>query len=177
MAVQSSKWEGLTYYDRSVWLPPGVAESPGGTKQTVKPGSTLFVHYSAFGGMNVDTLAEMVNTMRAIRHHHVNVNGWADIGYSWVVFQPYGSIKLARVFRGRGNRRIPASQEGHNTGNLSVCVVTLDEQIKESTVSRIKSIYKRVPCTNVRGHRDVNQTACPGNKLYGRLPEIRAAKS
>ena len=141
-------------------------------------GSTLFVHYSGFAGMSVDSLAEMVATMRAMYHHHVRVNGWADIAYSWVVFQPYGSIRNARVFEGRGSSRVPASQRGCNKGNLSVCVVTLDEAIKRSTLSRIASIYDRVPCTRMAGHRDCpgSSTRCPGPKLYAKLDEIRAAK-
>jgi hypothetical protein len=160
---QSTKWDGLTVYNRAVWLPPGAKKIPGGVKQEVKPDSTLFVHYSAFAGMNVDSLDEQVAVMRAMYHHHTAVNGWDDIGYNFIVFQPYGSLRLA-------------AQYGYNTGNLAVCVVTQDEAIKPSTVSRLKSIYRRVECQDLLGHRDVNNTACPGKKLYALLPEIRNAK-
>jgi hypothetical protein len=176
--VQSTKWDGLTVYSRKVWVPDGEPLRSQAARQTVQPGSSLYVHYSAFAGMEVDSLKEQIAVMRAMYHYHVKVKKWDDLAYNFVVFQPYGSLRLARVFVGRGSKRIPAAQEGDNTGNLAVCVVSLNEAIKKSTVSRISSIYRRVPCTKVKGHKQAPgaSTACPGVRLMAELPKIREAK-
>lgn len=169
-------WKGMRLFTREEWKAP--TKKTRATEHKTEKGSTLFVHYSAFGGKTVDSLEEQAAVMRSMYNYHTKNNGWVDIGYNFVVFQPQGKIsnQTARVFEGRGIDRIPAAQEGANTGNIAVCVVCLTEDIEQATIDKIKLLYKRLPCTKVKGHRDVNDTGCPGDKLYKRLPEIRKAK-
>jgi hypothetical protein len=104
----------------------------------------------------------------------VDVNGWLDIGYSFVLTQPAGRVRDARIWRGRGRHRVPASQQGFNTGNLSVCVIANDkEEIREKTVLAIAALAKRLNARDIQGHRDVNATSCPGERLAAHLPRIR----
>lgn len=176
-------YRGLTIYKRSVWDNIHGDNVPGEPSKLPRDTESLFVHYSAFGGMDVETFKEQIAVMRAIRRQHVNVNGWSDIGYSWVLFQPYGTLRRARLFKARGMDRIPASQYGCNSNkatgrpNPSVCVVSLYEPIKAATLKQLRDLYRVLPVENVRGHRDCgNATACPGNALYAKLPRIREAK-
>jgi hypothetical protein len=165
-------------YERDYWLPDGASRrSPATVDRSDK--TELFIHYSAFAGMETDTIKECVAVMRAIRHQHVNVNGWADIGYHLVFFQARGKLTRTHMFEGRPLNRIPAAQENHNTGTIAFCVVTLDERIKDATVGRLKWAYKTLTpdtCRTVRPHSDVVATRCPGPKLKARLLEIAAAK-
>lgn len=145
----------------------------GGTKQDPKA-PILFVHYSTTPGRGLTTWQKQVQSIRAIRDYHVDVNGWDDIGYSFVVTQPAGHVNKARIWRGRGAHRVPASQYGHNTGNLSVCVLTDGkEPVNAKTVQAIAALAKRINARDIQGHRDVNATACPGDRLYDQLPRIR----
>lgn len=175
-------YNGVTIYGREVWDNIHGDSVPGVPTKAPNKDNALFLHYSAFGGMDVETLKEQIAVMRAIRHHHVEVNGWADIGYSWVLFQPYGTLRRARLFKGRGMNRVPASQYGCNQGtngrpNPSVCVVALNEPVKAATLKQIRDLYRALPVGDVKGHRDCgNTTACPGNALYAKLPVIRQAK-
>ena len=160
---------------RAEWGARAYKGTPATHKLTTR--STLFVHYSAGQGRSIDTKAEQVATMKAIQAMHQNDRGWSDIGYHFVIFQPHGDQKYAKAYQGRELSWVPAAQENHNTGNAAVCVVCAPgEPIKLSTVNRIKSIYVRVPCVPVKGHRDVGSTACPGDLLYAKLPAIRSAK-
>ena len=169
------KWNGMTLVGRKQW---GAKRAVKPTRHTLSPRSILFVHYSAGQGRSIDTRAEQVATMQAIQRMHQVDNGWSDIGYHFVVFQPYGRLKRASVFQGRSLRNAPAAQENYNTGNVAVCVIAAPgEKVKRSTVRRIKSIYKRLPATSVKGHRDVGATACPGDHLYAVLPQIRKVKT
>jgi hypothetical protein len=146
------------------------------TPQNVNSNSTLFIHYSAFNGGQYDTIEKQKQAMRNIQNHHIDANGWSDIGYSYVVFQPTGRLKRPRVYEARGFGYVPAAQAGYNTGNGAVCVVAgPGEKIRPGTKRKLKAIYRRFPGKNVKGHRDVNQTSCPGDSLYKFLPELRKA--
>jgi hypothetical protein len=148
--------------------------SRGGDRQNPSA-PILFVHYSGSPGKALDSWSRQAAAIRAIRDYHVDVRGWLDIGYSYVLTQPAGNIREARIWRGRGRHRVPASQEGYNTGNLSVCVITDGtEVIPEQTVRAIAKLARRVGARDVQGHRDVNATSCPGEKLAAHLPRIRA---
>ena len=134
----------------------------------------LFVHYSTSAGKGLTTWGKQRDAIRAIRDYHVDVNGWDDIGYSFILTQPAGKARQARIWRGRGRHRVPASQYGHNTGNVSVCVITDGkERISPLTVAAIAKLARKVNARDVQGHRDVNATACPGERLYDVLPRVR----
>jgi len=160
-------------YSRQRW---GARHGRGG-KTTHDSGSVIFIHHSAGRGMGIDSFAEQVAVMRSIEHHHVVGNGWDAIGYNFVVFQPFKRRlwHRSRVFEGRGLGHIPAAQAGHNSRNIAVCVIGHFDQegVRKGTIDKIVSLVRRLPGSKVRGHRDVNQTSCPGDNLYHRLQEIR----
>lgn len=166
------KLDGLTVYSRGDW---GVGPSRASVDSTRK--HTYVVHHSAFNGERIDTLAEQKATMRSMYDFHTGPQrGWDDIGYSFVIFQPTRPGAAGRIFEGRGLKRLPAAQGGANTGTVAVCVVQMSEGIKDGTVTRLKSLYVRTTCANVKGHRDFGGTDCPGDGLYKVLSRIRAAK-
>lgn len=170
-----SDWKGMDIVRRAEWGARPYKGEP--TTHRLTRESILFVHYSAGQGRSIDTKAEQVATIKAIQAMHQDQNGWSDIAYHFVVFQPYGDLKYAKAYQGRELSWVPAAQSGFNTRNIAVCVVCgPGEPIKVSTVNRIKSIYTRVPAERVKGHRDVNPTSCPGDLLYSKLPQIRKAK-
>jgi hypothetical protein len=143
------------------------------TPQHMTHGSILFVHYSASDGQGIDKQGEPTAAMRNIQNHHMDANGWSNIGYSYVVFQQRGIFKRPLIFKGRGFGAVPAAQEGSNTGNGAVCVIAdSDDPIKRSTFKALAWIARRCPARRVRGHRDVNSTACPGDKLYSKVDEL-----
>lgn len=181
--AESYKYNGVKIYARSVWDNVHGDISPASRGVAPKSTEDLYIHYSAFGGMDVESLKEQIAVMRAIRHHHVNVNKWSDLAYSWVLFQPYGTLYRARLFKGRGINRIPASQYGCNVSdfgriNPSVCVVSQGEPVKGATLKLLRDLYRALPVGNVLGHKDCGGgTACPGTALYAKLPRIREVKN
>lgn len=140
------------------------------TPNPIGSGSTLFVHYSASDGSGIDKKGEPIVTMHNLQNFHMDGRGWCDIAYSYVVIQPRGIFKRPLIFKGRGFDAVPASQEGFNTGNVSVCVVAdSNDRIKRGTTRALAYIVRRCPATTVKGHRDVNSTDCPGDKLYSKV--------
>lgn len=177
MGLSDHRTDRIRIFERDAWLPPGVPRRSAATVDQTKK-TEVFIHYSAFAGMETDTFKECVAVMRAMRHFHVNVRGWADIAYHLIFFQARGKLTRTQVFEGRPLNRIPAAQEGHNTSTIAFCVVTLDEVIKDATIGRMKwAIRELVPesVTAVRPHSSVVATSCPGAKLKARIPELQAA--
>jgi len=143
------------------------------TPNPISSGSILFVHYSASDGSGIDKKGEPIATMKNLQNFHMDTRGWCDIAYSYVVIQPRGIFKKPLIFKGRGFGEVPASQEGYNTGNMSVCVVAdSNDRIKRSTVRALGYIVRRCPGARVEGHRDVNSTDCPGDLLYSKVPKL-----
>ncbi|HEY3434202.1 MAG TPA: peptidoglycan recognition family protein [Solirubrobacterales bacterium] len=138
------------------------------------PDSTVFIHYSASDGAGIDKRGEPRQAVLNIQAHHQDGNGWCDTGYSWIVVQPRGIFKRPIVFKGRGFGKVPAAQEGHNTGNVAICVIAdSNDRISRATFRAIAYLVRRCPARNVKGHRDVNSTSCPGDRLYSKLDELR----
>jgi hypothetical protein len=114
-------------------------------------------------------------TIRGIQSSHMNSNGWNDIGYHYVI-GPDGSIFAGRPPGVVGAHATP------NTGNVGVCLVgnfegpdSVTPEARAALASLLRWLAGRygVPTRDVRGHRDLNSTACPGRRLYALLPEIR----
>lgn len=102
-------------------------------------------------------------SIRQIQDYHMDSNGWPDVGYNFL-------IKEGRIFEGRGWSTHPAHDGINDT--LGVCVVgnymkTLPSDRDLDALSAfIGEAQRRTGTTLARGHRDVAQTACPGDKLY-----------
>ena len=161
-------------YSRKVWR----ARSPK-TGYAFSRKTTLVIHHSAGSGLGIDTKAEQYAALRSIQNFHMDSNGWNDIGYNLILFQPRGLLRRPRLYWGRPWNANPAAQLGHNSGTIALCVVADDEPINFLTKRRIIKAAKALRANHgiqfLRGHRDYNSTECPGDKLYNLLPEIRKA--
>lgn len=102
--------------------------------------------------------------------------GFADISYNFVIF-PSG-----HVWRGRGWEFLGAHNDGENeetigavaVGNYEGDVPTkamLDSFVK--LFRRGRSLRRVADEFFIRGHRDSDATACPGEHLYQRIPWMR----
>jgi N-acetylmuramoyl-L-alanine amidase len=114
-------------------------------------------------------------TVATIKGWHL-ANGWSDIGYHFVITGD------GRMHLGRPEDIIGAHAQGHNTGTIGICVTgnfenqkLLEKQI-HTLVQVLASVCRRykLDASDIIGHRDVNQTSCPGKNLYAKLPDIRA---
>ena len=115
--------------------------------------------------------------LRQIQAFHMFTNGWCDIGYNYLVSRD------GRVWRGRGARTVGAHVENANTGNVGVSfigtytsVAPTETQMCNSAklLRRLHEDFGGVSLnrTDVKGHRQLGSTACPGNMLYNRIDKI-----
>jgi hypothetical protein len=159
----------------------------------------VHIHHTATG--NGYTRAEVPGILRGMYRYHTKTLGWFDIGYNFLVDR-FGrawegrSGGVDRLVRG-------AHTLGFNERSVGIAVIgNLDERRPSakalrtvimlaawkldrydrgatgkvsvrSTGSDKYSANERVRLPVIDGHRDTNDTACPGEFLYAKLPEIR----
>ena len=169
----------LKYRSRSQWDCPDPPRTYSYTDV-----SHLIVHHAA--GSN--TSSNWAAVVLSIWNFHVNTNGWADVGYNWLI-DPNGVLYEGR---GGGNNVIGAHFCGKNSRTMGVCMLgnlstaepteaamaTLRKLLFwkscDSNVNPVnQSIHSGSLINNISGHRDGCATECPGNNMYPKLNELR----
>jgi len=180
-----------TYQGRSDWCPSG--DCPKSSSPSAINPTHIVVHHSA-GQTNSTDYAAVV---RSYWDLHVNTNGWADIGYNWLV-DPDGVL-----YEGRGDRIRGAHSPCMNAVATGICYIGNYETFEPATagLNTLKDFIawdatdKNIDVTvnsyvsalggnieNISGHKDgfdeyptkgCTSTACPGVNLHNKLQTIR----
>jgi len=130
----------------------------------------IIVHHTAGG---------IYETMKSIRHLHVNERGWSDIGYHYVIDR-VGNLNLARP-----NWRIGAHCRGYNSTSIGVAVMgnfeqhrfdnstgSLPEHVQVACLrALLAELTRRYPDAQIRKHSDYGNTLCPGKYLAAWLDD------
>ncbi|MBJ7357644.1 N-acetylmuramoyl-L-alanine amidase [Nocardioides sp.] len=139
--------------------------------------------------------------LRGIYRYHTKSLGWSDVGYNFLVDR-FGGIWQGRA-GGSSLPVLGAHTLGFNSTSTGIAVIGNFEEVRPeraviSSIVRLAAwkldMYRRTPAglagvysqgsdkfpsgQKVRlpvidGHRDTNDTACPGAHLYAALPRIR----
>ena len=132
----------------------------------------IVIHHAGFPGVDKDSSAEEIHKF------HQETNGWAGIGYHFVI------RKDGRIEQGRRPNAVGAHAYHHNKNSVGICVAG-NFDIGKPTAAQMNSLklltawlcqkYKLDPMRKgvIVGHKDLNDTDCPGKNLYSRLDEIR----
>lgn len=110
-------------------------------------------------------------------HASHQAQGWAGIGYHYVI------RKDGTIERGRPESYIGAHAIGHNSNSIGIHVCG-NFEVGEPTEARLNTLpmliadickrYGLIAAKNVVvGHRDLDNTACPGKNLYKQLDAVR----
>ena len=174
---------------RSCWCPAGncpVDATPAATAP-----SHIIVHHSASASTSNDFPA----VVRSYWDFHVNVNGWDDIGYNWLIDGE------GVVYEGRGSGTRGAHFSCMNNQTTGICMIGNFETATPTptAIAALEDLIAWEACdkmilpadssnhitsgallANISGHRDGNNlpnsctsTVCPGANLYPLLPGIR----
>lgn len=127
----------------------------------------IIVHH--IGNTNADVSAATVHQW----HLH---NGWSGIGYHFLI------RKDGTIEEGRPLQTVGAHCHGENGHTVGINIVgnfevaePEPEQMDAAArlIAALCRCYALIPsASTVFGHRDFNATACPGENLYVRLPEL-----
>jgi hypothetical protein len=182
----------LNIITRQVWgAPPTPSSLPNLNAQRIT------IHHTTNPALSPSaSQTSEFQRMRSIRDYQVNSNGWADIGYHYVIM-PSGRIYEGRYDRKRGAHDVINDGFGISfDGNYSSSSIT--EAQFNSAVALCTQLCERMgindptvlvstptyfsgnPNRNlprILGHRDRGNTSCPGtpNGTTVRLEQIRQA--
>lgn len=116
--------------------------------------------------------------VRATQNYHMDVRGWSDVAYSFLVDDD------GAIYEGRGFGIAGGHTAGHNTISHALCGMG-NFDVRQPTIAMLNSMRELVHYgidnrywTRVSGgHRDASgaSTACPGKYLYAQLPYLSSA--
>ncbi|MEU9252495.1 peptidoglycan recognition protein [Streptomyces sp. NPDC048270] len=162
-----------------------------------------FVHHSASG--NNYACKDAPAVLRSLYRYHVVSSGWRDFGYNFAV-DKCGTVYEGRA-GGVSKAVLGAHTMGFNTNSMGVAVLgtftsTSPPAAAVDAVARLTAwklgLFNRDPRAKttltsgggnrypkgqnvsmniISGHRDGFATACPGAKLYGKLPTTRTSSA
>jgi N-acetylmuramoyl-L-alanine amidase len=127
----------------------------------------VFIHHTAGGECN--TTSACMSSMRGIQNYHMDSNGWADIGYSFLMGGD------GNLYEGRGFNVQGAHTSGYNSVGYGVSFIG-DFTSKLPTSGAQAAYFRAVndcllPRQKIKtsyqmyGHRQPGVTACPGIML------------
>ncbi|WP_113699777.1 N-acetylmuramoyl-L-alanine amidase [Nonomuraea lactucae] len=147
------------------------ARAPRGDYTRLASTRGVKVHYT--GGRVepgiVGDHAGCVSLVQSIQRHHMDGNGWMDIGYSFV------ACPHRKVFEGRGLHNLPAANgAGLNSGHYAVLGLVGNAGLVQPTDGLLHAILDAIEHARergdagreIKGHRDGFSTDCPGEPLY-----------
>jgi len=146
------------------------ARSPTSTTAITRPVPRYFVHHSE--GAHCTTEAACKNVVKGIQNYHMDSNGWADIGYNFLVGED------GNAYEGRGEDRQGAHSPNYNSSAYGVCIMGSFTNINpnaaalnvtQQLISCLISRGKLSSNYTLHGHRDGTCTSCPGNALYATI--------
>jgi hypothetical protein len=159
----------------------------------------VHVHHTV--NSNNYSRADVPGLIRGMYRYHTRSLGWSDIGYNFLVDR-FGRAWVGRA-GGAARAVRGAHTLGFNSTSTGVAVignfeVARQRKVVETALVRLAAWkldrYGRNPKGTVKvyshgsdrfpagrsvrlpvidGHRDTNETACPGIRLYQRLPNVR----
>jgi len=147
------------------------ARSPKGAYTRVTSAKGVKVHYTG-GRVDpriVDDHRRCVDAVQAIQDHHMDGNGWLDIGYSMV------GCPHRKVFVGRGAQHLCAANgPGLNAGHYAVLGLVGNAGLVVPPPGVLHAILDAIGYLRehggagkeIKGHRDGYPTECPGDQLY-----------
>jgi hypothetical protein len=169
-------------YDTTAWdaRPPSSPVSLAGNNP-----NKIIVHHTAFANTPDSGLSGSFEIAHEIQDLHMDTNGWIDSGQHFTISRT-GIImegrhrSLERLLAGN-DMVVGAHTVGQNTQSIGIenngtyTSVAPPDLLYQSLISLCSYIcfkYSLSP-TQIYGHRDFNDTECPGDVLYGMLPQLR----
>ena len=185
--VAAPEWAppGIAVISRAQWGCPDGETSPRWVPFYQRPFHLIVHHTSAPPGPNGPT-----GDLNAIWSFHTFDRTWGDIGYNYVI-DPEG-----RIYEGRagGDTVVGAHTQGYNIGAIGISLIgdynaAIPPAPMLASLRRLATALANRYGIDVQsvqfqdglafralgGHRDFNQTDCPGQHVYDLLPALRTA--
>lgn len=162
------------------WVTRGQWGAPAAVNcSTIASTEGVAIHWLGPGAFAGNSPEQMMRTVRKWHLDNASEN-YCDIAYNL-------GVAPGKILEGRSSKAKPRIRTGAN-GNLSVnsrfyaVLILLGQGDPPASDAHLRAAGEAVRWlrdnagagNKVVGHRDLNQTACPGNHIYGNLATIAA---
>jgi hypothetical protein len=145
----------------------------------------ILVHHTATANTTATDRDAAFRLARAIQGFHMDGRGWPDTGQHFTVSR--GGIVLEGRHRSLEFVRVGRRQvEGAHCTGQNVVALGIENEGTYSAVDPPQELWDKlrslcaylcgqygIKPTEIYGHRDFKDTACPGDRLYAALPRLR----
>ena len=137
-----------------------------------------------FGTMDIRNTTEQIvchhsgvtvlQSVEIIHDYHKNTKGWAGIGYHFYI------RKDGSIYRGRPENTVGAHAVGANYNSIGICFEgnfskeKMGQAQLKAGQELIAYLKEKYNISKVVGHRDIDNSECPGNNFP--MDEIRSGK-
>ncbi len=146
----------------------------------------ILVHHTATPNQADVSQSAAFRLARSIQNFHMDRRGWLDTGQHFTISR--GGVAMEGRHRSLEVVRAGRQQvEGAHCTGQNIVAVGIENEGTYSTVDPPPALWNRLreTCawicgqygirpTDLYGHRDFKNTACPGDHLYALLPRLRA---
>lgn len=146
----------------------------------------ILVHHTATANRSEVGEDDLVVLAKSIQDFHMDTNGWIDSGHHFLVNRggliAEGRHQSLATLLGR-----QWMIEGTHCPDQNDIAVGIENQGTYTEVNPPAALYSSlrslcvyvcqqygIEADMIYGHRDFRDTACPGDKLYGMLPQLRS---
>ncbi len=138
----------------------------------------LTIHHTAMASYDSSKNAN-ATSIRSIQIGHIQREGWADIGYHYLIDQ------AGRIWKGREDEWQGAHAGGQmNRGNLGICLLgNFSRRVQSPSKQQLQSLQQLVvqtcrrhgiPGNRIFTHREMKpSTECPGDLLQAEVEQMR----
>lgn len=133
----------------------------------------LVVHWvGGAGSLNLSKESQVPQAIRNIQAYEQR-NGYSDIAYNLLV-DPFGGVWEGRGLQYAGAANGPAT----NGTKPSVCLLlNKQDEMTPAMQSSVLDVWRELCPGLLLGHREVNSTACPGDKVMMWIQSARIVPS
>lgn len=149
--------------------------------------SYIVIHHTATSNTTATTQAAAYSLARGIQNYHMDSNGWLDTGQQFTVSRGGYAMEGRHRSLERLNLGTSFVRGAHvGAGSVNSESIGIENEGLYTSVTPPTALYNKLVnlcafiCekytlspTQIFGHRDFMATACPGNILYGMLPQLR----
>ncbi len=164
----------VTAVSRNSW---GATDAVPAKMKKMNGVKRITVHHEGSAKPNNDTApTQVAATLRLIQSQHRKRMGAGDIGYHFII------DRTGVIWQGRDWNYQGAHTSGANSNNLGVMLLG-NFEIQQPTGQQLQSLnalvaslvrkYGLNPSTDIFGHSDFCNTACPGKHLKGHVQVLR----
>lgn len=170
-------------YDCAAW---GARQPSGSLTELNQRPSKILIHHTATANRTNVGPSDLAVLAKSIQNFHMDTDGWIDSGHHFLVNR--GGLIAEGRHRSletlRGGRSFIEGAQCTNYNNVSIGIENEGTYIQADPPAPLlvslralcayACLRYQVDPAQLYGHRDFGDTACPGDRMYALLPQLRA---